>query len=109
MNLIEIADPFIMQVAIVPLAVILLGVLAAIALKRFYIGPIATLILTLAYNPWYFSQTFPGAPIPMPLVFSWCIIFPVFSLFLSWFFVSQGTTLKSFFMLMTKNKSCDSK
>lgn len=109
MYLIETINPLIMQLVLVPLAVIGFGVLAAAATKKIYIGPIATLILNLAYNFWYFSNKFPDTHIPFPMIFSWCVIFPVFSLFLSWIFVTHGSAFKNVLLLLTKEKSFESK
>ncbi|TWT00959.1 hypothetical protein [Planomicrobium sp. CPCC 101079] len=109
MDLIDSIDPFIMLLVIVPFVVICVGVAAAAVTKKVYIGPIATLAATLIYNNWYFSHTFPEAPIPIPMIFSWCIMFPFFSLVLSWFFVSFAGTFKEYLILITKEKSFYSK
>lgn len=109
MKLIETIDPFIMQLVIVPLVVIGIGIFAAAASKKIYIGPITTLAVTLAYNSWYFPHMFPGAPIPVAMIFSWCIIFPFFSLVLSWLFVSYAGAFRDFLILVAREKSFYSK
>lgn len=109
MKLIAAIDPLVMQLIIVPLAVIGIGVLAATALKKVYIGPVTTLLLNLFYNSWYFSYKFPDAQIPFTMIFSWCVIFPVFSLFLSWVFVAHNSTFKNVLLFLSKEKSFDSK
>ncbi|PSL41868.1 hypothetical protein B0H99_101114 [Planomicrobium soli] len=108
MNIIAAIDPLVMQLLIVPLAVIGIGVLAAVALKKVYIGPVTTLFLNLFYNSWYFSYKFPDTQIPFAMIFSWCVIFPVFSLFLSWVFVTHSSTYKNFLLFLSKEKSLDS-
>jgi hypothetical protein len=108
-HLIEAIDPFIMQVMIVPIVVIGLGTIAAAAAKKIYIGPIVTLVITLIYNGWYFSHMFAGVRIPIAMIFSWCIMFPFFSLVLSWAFVSFKDSLKVFFLLIAKEKNFCSK
>lgn len=69
-------DPFLMQLFVVPLFVIGIGVLVAALMRKWWIGPLVTLLLNLAYETWYnvyyyeFSLQYT----------SWNVIFPVISL-----------------------------
>ena len=98
MKLIESIDPIIMQLVIVPIIVIGIGILLAILTKKVYIGPITTMLLTLSYNHWYFTSFFPNSELSFTMISSWCIIFPLISLYLSWVFVLQPHTIKEFLL-----------
>ncbi|ANU10800.1 hypothetical protein [Planococcus antarcticus] len=98
MKLIEAIDPIVMQLVIVPAIVIGIGVLLAILTNRVYLGPVTTMFLTLSYNYWYFSSFFPNSELSFTMVSSWCIIFPLISLYLSWMFVLQPHAIKDFFL-----------
>lgn len=98
MKLIESIDPIVMQLLIVPMIVIGIGMLLAILTKRVYIAPISTMLLTLSYNFWYFSSFFPNSKLSFTLVSSWCIIFPLISLYLSWLAILQPHVIKQFFL-----------
>lgn len=102
MKLIESIDPIVMQLVIVPAIVIGIGVLLAILTKRVYTGPITTMLLTLNYNYWYFTSFFPDSELSFTMVSSWCIIFPLISLYLSWIFVLQPRAIKEFFLPQPK-------
>ena len=98
MKLIESIDPIVMQLVILPTIVIGIGIVLAILTKRVYIGPITTMLLTLSYNFWYFSYFFPNSELSFTMVSSWCIIFPLVSLYLSWLVILQPHVIKSFFL-----------
>lgn len=98
MKLIESIDPIVMQLVIVPMIVIGIGVTLALLTKRVYIGPVTTMLLTLSYNYWYFSSFFPDSELSFTMVSSWCIIFPLISLYLSWMLVLQPHAIKEFFL-----------
>ncbi|ALS78602.1 hypothetical protein ACQKDD_12175 [Planococcus kocurii] len=97
MKFIESIDPIIMQLLVVPIIVIGIGILLSIFTRRIYIGPIATLILTLSYNYWYFTTFFPDSELSFTMVSSWCIIFPLISLYLSWLVSMQFKSIKALF------------
>lgn len=98
MKLIESIDPIVMQLVILPTIVIGIGIVLAILTKRVYIGPITTMLLTLSYNFWYFSSFFPNSELSFTMVSSWCIIFPLISLYLSWLVILQPHVIKAFFL-----------
>lgn len=98
MKLIESIDPIVMQLVILPTIVIGIGIVLAILTKRVYIGPITTLLLTLSYNFWYFSSFFPNSELSFTMISSWCIIFPLISLYLSWLVILQPHVIKAFFL-----------
>lgn len=102
MKLIESVDPIVMQLVIVPMIVIGIGLLLAILTKRVYIGPISTMVLTLSYNYWYFTSFFPYSELSFTMVSSWCIIFPLISLYLSWMVLLQPHVIKAFFLPESK-------
>lgn len=85
MEFIELIDPFIMQLFIVPLIVIGLGLLASIIAKKVFIAPLITLLLNLLYETWYMKHYYPEHEISYT---SWNIIFPVISLVISLVVVS---------------------
>lgn len=97
MKLIESINPIIMQLLIVPVIVIGIGILLSIVTRRVYVGPIATMILTLSYNYWYFTTFFPDSELSFTMVSSWCIIFPLISLYLSWLVSMQLQSIKALF------------
>ncbi|WP_142826317.1 hypothetical protein [Planococcus soli] len=98
MKLIEAIDPIVMQLVIVPTIVIGIGIMLALFTKKVYVGPITTMLLTLSYNYWYFTSFFPNSELSFTMVSSWCIIFPLISLYLSWIFVLQPHAIKEFFL-----------
>ena len=98
MKLIESIDPIVMQLVILPTMVIGIGIVLAFLTKRIYVGPITTMLLTLSYNFWYFSSFFPNSKLSFTMVSSWCIIFPLISLYLSWLFILQPKAIKEFFL-----------
>ncbi|MBT2571447.1 hypothetical protein [Planococcus sp. ISL-110] len=102
MKIIEAIDPIIMQLVIVPAIVIGIGVFLAILTNKVYIGPIATMFLTLSYNLWYFTSFFPNSELSFTMISSWCIIFPLISLYLSWIVVLQPYAIKDFFLVDPK-------
>lgn len=77
MNLIEVIDPFVMQLFIVPLVVIGLGVLVSYITKKIFIAPIVTLLLNLLYEFWYMKYFYLETEVTFT---SWNIYFPIFSL-----------------------------
>lgn len=85
MEFIELIDPFIMQLFIVPLIVIGLGLLASIIAKNVFVAPLITLLLNLLYETWYMKHYYPEHEISYT---SWNIIFPVISLVISLVVVS---------------------
>lgn len=98
MKLVESIDPIVMQLVIVPMIVIGIGMLLAFLTKRVYVGPISTMIVTLSYNYWYFTSFFPDSELSFTMVSSWCIIFPLISLYFSWMIVFQLHVIKAFFL-----------
>lgn len=98
MKLIESIDPIVMQLVILPTMVIGIVIVLANLTKRIYVGPITTMLLTLSYNFWYFSSFFPNSKLSFTMVSSWCIIFPLISLYLSWLFILQPKSIKEFFL-----------
>ncbi len=103
MKLIESVDPIIMQLIIVPFVVIGIGILIAILTKKIYMGPLTTMILTLSYNYWYFTTFFPDSELSFTMVSSWCIIFPLLSLYLTWLILRQLQTIKSLFSIEARD------
>ncbi|MEN8076357.1 DUF2651 family protein [Clostridioides difficile] len=69
-------DPFILQLVLIPIVVISIGILIAILIKKFYIGPIITLILNTVIELYLFNN-----------ISIWCIVFSILSLVLSFLFV----------------------
>lgn len=104
MELIESIDPIIMQLLIVPFVVIGLGVGLAAFTKKFVAGPILTLILTLSYNVWYFSHFYPSTELTFTMISAWCLIFPLFSLYLSWLAVERPGLIKQSAFFKSKQK-----
>ncbi|WP_394121675.1 hypothetical protein [Planococcus donghaensis] len=98
MKLIESVDPIVMQLVIVPMIVIGIGLLLALLTKRVFVGPVSTMILTLSYNYWYFTSFYPSSELSFTMISSWCIIFPLISLYLSWMVVLQPHVIKAFFL-----------
>ena len=86
MKFIECIDPFLMQLVIVPTIVIGLGVLVSYFVKKVFIGCLITLLLNLLYETWYFKYYYPESEINFT---SWNIIFPIMSLVISRFIVSN--------------------
>ncbi|MGI2326953.1 hypothetical protein [Planococcus sp. YIM B11945] len=109
MSLIDSVDPLVMQLVVVPLIAISFGVAAAAISKKVYIGPLITLVLVVSYNNWYFPHSFPSSKLTFPLVFSWCVMYPLVSLFLSWVLILQFKAIKNFICHMTKEKCFQSK
>ncbi|ANU28252.1 hypothetical protein [Planococcus versutus] len=103
MRLIESVDPIIMQLVIVPFVVIGIGILIAVVTKKIYMGPITTMILTLSYNYWYFTTFFPDSKLSFTMISSWCIIFPLLSLYLTWLILRQLQTIKSSFAIEARD------
>lgn len=99
MKVIASIHPIIMQLMIVPFFVIGIGVLFAILSKRVYVGPITTMLLTLTYNYWYFTTFYPDSKLSFTMISSWCIIFPLVSLYLSWLTLMQFQAFKEFTIL----------
>ncbi|AQU79415.1 hypothetical protein AJGP001_09160 [Planococcus faecalis] len=99
MKFIESIDPIIMQLLVVPIVVIGIGILLSIITRRIYIGPIVTMVLTLSYNYWYFTTFFPNSELSFTMVSSWCIIFPLISLYLSWLVSIQIKSIKALFKM----------
>lgn len=99
MKLIEAIDPIIMQLVIVPFFVIGIGIWLALVSKKVYVGPIITMVLTLTYNYWYFTSFFPNSKLSFTMISSWCIIFPLISLYLSWFILMQLQSIKDVFLI----------
>ena len=85
MEFIDLIDPFLMQLFIVPLIVIGLGGLVSYIIKNIFIGPLITLFLNILYEIWYMKNYYPESEITLT---SWNIIFPVISLVVSWVLVS---------------------
>lgn len=104
MEFIESTDPIIMQLVIVPFVVISLGVALAVTAKTFIVGPIFTMILTVSYNIWYFSHLYPSTQLTFTMISAWCLIFPLFSLYLSWLAVKRPDQIKDFFSFRLKEK-----
>ena len=104
MEFIESTDPIIMQLVIVPFVVISLGVVLAVMAKTFVVGPIFTLILTLSYNIWYFSHLYPSTQLTFTMISAWCLIFPLFSMYLSWLAVKHPEQIKYYLSFKFKEK-----
>ncbi|UDK97162.1 hypothetical protein EYB33_13010 [Lysinibacillus sphaericus] len=85
MNFIDLIDPFIMQLFIVPLIVIGLGLLLSILTKKAMIAPLITLLLNLLYETWYMEHYYPENEITYT---SWNIIFPIISFVIAFVIVS---------------------
>ncbi|MFP3357366.1 hypothetical protein [Planococcus citreus] len=77
-------DIFFVQLILFPPFVILLGVASAILASRIFIGPLITLVTALELNYWYFSTILPEAEIPLMMIASWAVLFPLLSLYFSW-------------------------
>jgi hypothetical protein len=92
-KLMEMIDPFLWQLFIVPLIVIGLGVLVSALTRKIFVGPIITLILNVLYQVWYSKYYLQEADICLT---SWNIIFPAISLVFSFTIVT---------ILMEKNKN----
>ncbi|RPF55268.1 DUF2651 family protein [Aquisalibacillus elongatus] len=84
MNLIDSIDPFLMQLVILPIIVIGLGVLGAALTKKFWLGPLITLVLNLLYELWYSSYYYPESD---TIFTSWNVILPIISLIISFMVV----------------------
>lgn len=85
MGFIDLIDPFMMQLFIVPLIVIGLGILVSYILKNIFIGPLITLFLNILYEIWYIWNYYHKLELTLT---SWNIIFPGISILISWIVVS---------------------
>ncbi|WP_214699852.1 hypothetical protein [Exiguobacterium sp. s57] len=91
----EFIDPFLWQLVIVPILTIGIGVLTAWRTKRFWIGPVVTLLLngiiekTMAMV--YYNESF----LSIESFSSFTIINAFFSLFVSFVLVGPRKTSKS--------------
>lgn len=81
MKLYESIDPFIMQLVIIPLSVVVIGVWIAIYFRKFLLGPIITLILNLIYEILSSNYYYPGLKITLS---SYNYIYPIWSFVISW-------------------------
>jgi len=81
MKLYESIDPFIMQLVIIPLSVVVIGVWIAIYFRKFLLGPIITLILNLIYEILCSNYYYPGLKITLS---SYNYIYPIWSFVISW-------------------------
>ena len=78
MGFLDSIDPFLLQLVIIPIIVIGVGVSVAIIKRKFYIRPIITLILNGFIEICIFNT-----------LSSWCIIFSILSLVLSFLLVKS--------------------
>jgi hypothetical protein len=92
-KIVEMIDPFLWQLFIVPLIVIGLGVLVSALTRKILVGPIITLILNVLYEVWYIKYYLQASDVCLT---SWNIIFPTISLVFSFTIVT---------ILMEKNKN----
>jgi len=74
--LVENVNPLVMQLVIIPIISIGSGVLVSIIKKKFYIGPIITLIFNLLVEILFFNK-----------LSSWIFVFLILSLVFSFIFV----------------------
>lgn len=88
----EMIDPFLWQLFIVPLIVIGSGVLVSALTRKIFAAPIITLVLNALYEVWYIKYYLQASDIHLT---SWNIIFPAISLVLSFVIVN---------ILMERNK-----
>lgn len=86
MKFIDLMDPFLIQLIIVPIIVIGLGVLVAYVAKKTFIGPLTTLFLNILYEILYIMHYYPKSEITLS---SWNIIFPLISLIFSFIVVAN--------------------
>jgi hypothetical protein len=68
-------DPFLMQLVIIPFITIGCGVISSIFLKKVYVAPIVTFIITALDEIYYFKHYYSEIRLT-----SWSIILPVVSL-----------------------------
>lgn len=92
-KLMEMIDPFLWQLFIVPLIVIGLGVLVSALTRKIFVAPIITMVLNVLYEVWYSKYYLQASDICLT---SWNIIFPAISLVFSFTIVT---------ILMEKNKN----
>jgi hypothetical protein len=84
-KLMEMIDPFLWQLFIVPLIVIGLGVLVSALTRKIFVAPIITLVLNVLYEVWYSKYYLQASDIYLT---SWNIIFPAISLVVSFVIVT---------------------
>lgn len=92
MEFIELIDPFLMQLFILPLIVIGLGVLVSILAKKVFLAPLITLLLNTLYETWYMNHYYPDNEVSYnfwDISSSWNIIFSVISLIISFIVVKN--------------------
>jgi hypothetical protein len=65
-KIVEMIDPFLWQLFIVPLIVIGLGVLVSALTRKIFVGPIITLILNVLYEVWYIKYYLQASKIKSP-------------------------------------------
>ncbi|WP_042473212.1 hypothetical protein [Bacillus ndiopicus] len=80
MKFVDLLDPFVMQLIIVPVIVIGIGLLVSFFTKKVLVAPLITLLLNLLYETWYMKSYYPELEMSYT---SWNIIFPVISLVIS--------------------------
>lgn len=88
-------DPFLWQLVIVPFLTIGGGVVAAMTMKRVWIGPLVTFLLNAIIELTYFAVYYDYSPFDVSHLSSWNVIFPLISLLFSFIFVEVMKTEKS--------------
>jgi hypothetical protein len=80
-EIMDMIDPFLMQLVIVPFIVIGIGIIASIFMKNIVFAPLITLILNLLYELWYSTYRYSEMQFTPT---SWNVIFPLISFVLAW-------------------------